>query len=229
VSGAIATAFYPASFGVTGRVLLVMLPGVGSEAADFAARGFVTAVHDRGLPVDIIAAQPDLDLYLEGKVADALNDAVILPAMSRGYARLWLLGISLGGMGALLYAAAGAASVDGLMLLSPFLATPGTVAEVSSMGGMTTWSPQHSRAIASERDVLLWTQRFLALPPTRPALYLAYGKSDRFAPGHELVARHLPRERVAVVEGGHDWETWLALFEEILERRPFAAGGGPVA
>lgn len=208
--------------GGRGRALLVMLPGMGMEADEFAAHGFVSAVHERQLPIDIIAARPELDLYLEGKIATALHDAIIAPAMARGYRRLWLLGISVGGMGALLYTAARLAPVDGLVLLAPFLGTPGTVAEISSAGGITAWRPQNSRATVVERKMLLWTQDFLAHSPARPALYLGYGSRDRFALGHGLLGRHLPPQRLVVDAGGHDWQTWTSLWLRILERHPFA-------
>jgi pimeloyl-ACP methyl ester carboxylesterase len=147
-----------------GRALLVMLPGMGMKADDFAAHGFVSAVHARGLPLDILAAQPELDTYLEGRIDRVLHHTLIEPAMARGYARLWLLGISLGGMGALLYTAAQLAVVAGLVLLAPFLWTPGTIAELSSAGGITAWFPQKSPATAVERKTLLWLHTFLSAP-----------------------------------------------------------------
>ena len=45
------------------RVLLIMLPGVGIEAAEFAEHGMVAAVHAHGLAVDIAAVHPGLELY----------------------------------------------------------------------------------------------------------------------------------------------------------------------
>ncbi|HEY1503256.1 MAG TPA: hypothetical protein VGF92_03095 [Stellaceae bacterium] len=219
----IASAFHPAPNGEPGRALLVMLPGIGMAADEFAAHGFVSAVHDRRLPIDIVAIQPELDLYLEGKIAGALHDTVISPAMARGYRRLWLLGISVGGMGALLYAAARLASVDGLVLLAPFLGTPGTLAEVSAAGGITAWPPENTRATTVERKMLLWLRSFLARSPTRPALYLGYGRDDRFARGHDLLAQHLPQQQVVVGGGGHDWATWTSLWLRILNGQPFAA------
>src|SRR5262249_55958322 len=144
--------------GEPGHTLLVMLPGISMEAVEFVAHGFVSAVHDRHLPVDVVAAQPELDLYFEDRIAGSLHDTVIAPALARGYRRLWLLGISVGGMGALLYTATRFAAVDGLVLLAPFLGTPGTLAEASSAGGMTAWSPQNSRATDIERKTLLWLQ-----------------------------------------------------------------------
>lgn len=205
------------------RVLLVMLPGLGSEAGEFAARGFVSAAQDCRLPIDVLAAGPDLDLYLENRIALSLHEAVVSPALARGYARLWFLGISVGGMGALLYAAAQLAPVEGLVLLAPFLGTPGTVAEIAAAGDIALWSPENSRATTAERQMLLWLQNCLARPVLQPAVYLGYGRRDRFARGHGLLAQRLSPRQVAVAEGGHDWETWSALWQQVLERRPFTA------
>ena len=221
----IASRHYPAPGPASDRLLLVMLPGVGFEADEFEARGFVAAVHRRGWPVDIIAGRPELDLYLEGNIASALHDHIVSPAMSRGYARLWFLGISLGGMGALLYAAAQLAPVEGMVLLA-LLGTPGTIADISSAGGISAWDPQHSRATVGKRRMLRWLQDVLAQPPAPPVLYLGYGRGDRFAAGHRLLAAVLPQERVAAIDGDHNWESWSDLWRQILERNPFRLGTG---
>lgn len=212
--------FYPARRDDSDRVLLVMLPAMGSEAEAFAAHGFVSAVQDRGWPVDVIAACPDLDIYLDGKIAQALEGNVIAPARCRGYARVWLLGISLGGVGALLYAAEFDARVEGLVLLAPFLGTPGTIAEIASAGGLREWSAASSRATSGERAVLLWLTDYIARAARWPALYLGFGQDDRFARGHRLLAQHLAPERVVTIPGGHDWDCWASLWRKLLERAP---------
>src|SRR5258708_12464801 len=104
---------YNASGQAEGGVRVVMVPGVGIEAKDFAEDGMVGAVEERGLDVDIVAAKPDLDHYLDWTIAETIQRAIIAPARGRGYARMWLLGISLGGMGALLHARAHVGSVEG--------------------------------------------------------------------------------------------------------------------
>jgi pimeloyl-ACP methyl ester carboxylesterase len=209
-----------------GRILLVMLPGVGIDAGDFSKHGLVAAVGERGLPADVIAVRPDLDHYLENNVATELHTAVIAPALTEGYTKLWLLGISLGGMGALLYASAYTSRVDGLILLAPFLGTQGTVAEIAAAGGLPTWSSAGSAATTSECQILVWLKALLARSPERPALYLGYGRDDRFSRGHRLLAEHLPKERVVVAEGGHDWPTWAVLWRGILNIHPFATHSG---
>jgi len=209
------------------RVLLVMLPGVGIEAKEFADSGMVAAVHARGLSVDVIAARPDLDLYLDGDIDGALHRSLIAPALAQGYKRLWFLGISLGGMGALLYTSAHAAHVEGLVLLAPFLGTQGTVAELAGAGGLASHAALGS-ATASERRMLDWLRRFLAQDAARPALYLGYGRHDRFARGHLLLAEQLPKERVVTADGGHDWDTWLLLWQRVLDTAPFTIKDGSI-
>ena len=213
---------YAAEAGRQGHVLLVMLPGVGMEASDFADHGLVSAAHELGLAVDIVATRPDLDLYLDGDFATALHHAVIEPALAQGYTRIWLLGISLGGMGALLYASRYAAHVEGIVLLAPFLGTQGLLAEIVAAGGLTKWSPAHSSATAAERIMLAWLQEFLASGPVRPALYLGCGDADRFARGHRLLMEHLPAHVIVSNGGGHDWRTWLDLWRRVLDLAPFS-------
>ena len=208
------------------RTLLVMLPGVGIEPEDFAAHGFVAAAQASGLPVDIAVARPDLDLYLEGTIADAIESAIVAPARQVGYRRIWLLGISLGGMGALLYAGSPLASVDGIILLAPFLGTPGIIAEIGRAGGLHAWQPGEIAAKDGERALLAWLKSYIATLPPRPMLYLGYARGDRFVAGHVLLAGHLPAGRVVVAEGGHDWETWGKLWQLVLDKRPFAGPEG---
>jgi pimeloyl-ACP methyl ester carboxylesterase len=204
--------------------LLVMLPGVGFEAADFAAHGLVAAAQETA-SLDIVAARPDLDLYLDQTIAAEIERTIVAPARSEGVARIWFLGISLGGMGALLHARAYPGGADGLILLSPFLGTPGLIAEAAAAGGLAAWQPGAVAANDGERQALAWLKHHVAAPSPRPEIYLGYGRTDRFARGHALLAERLPPARIVLGEGGHDWETWALLWRRILALRPFAEGG----
>jgi pimeloyl-ACP methyl ester carboxylesterase len=204
--------YHPAPAAAGPRVLLVMLPGAGIEAADFAAHGMVDALHERILPVDVVATRPALDLYLDGGVTAALHRVVIEPALAQNYAKIWLLGISLGGMGALLYASAHAALLEGLILLAPFLGTQGTIAGMAAVGGLAAWSAGPATT-APEAQMLRWLQH----RPRHPPVYLGYGEADRFAPGHRMLAAALPASHVVTDDGGHDWETWTTLWRQLLD------------
>lgn len=211
---------HPAPRSGTDRTLLVMLPGAGIDASAFAEQGLVQALQVREPAVDVIAAQPALDLYLDGSVADVLHRSIIEPALAQGYSRFWFLGISLGGMGALLYASGYACHVEGLFLLAPFLGTQGTVAEIAEAGGFASWSAPGSIATTTEGRMLVWLQDFLKSGARDPALYLGYGDADRFAQGHRMLGEKLPYDCVVTEAGGHDWDTWRLLWRRMLETVP---------
>ena len=84
---------------VAERVLLVMLPPAKACPKDLVDRGFVAAIRDEGLPLDVAVVDADADYYLEGSVGERLAADVIAPMRAKGYARIWLMGISLGGYG----------------------------------------------------------------------------------------------------------------------------------
>jgi pimeloyl-ACP methyl ester carboxylesterase len=190
-----------------------MLPGAGMAAEEFAANGMVAAVQARHADIDIIAARVPMELYLDGNAAAALHRAVIEPAMAQFYSELWVLGISLGGMGALLYAAQHPELVAGLVLLAPFLGTPGTIASIEAAGGLAHWTPGEATT-APEARMLEWLR-----DGAGGKLYLGYGESDRFARGHRMLGALLPPEHVVTLPGGHDWGTWAELWARIASKR----------
>jgi pimeloyl-ACP methyl ester carboxylesterase len=205
-----------------GRTMLVMVPGAHFRPGDFADHGFLEALNARGSQIDAIEARLNPDDYLDGDVAGRLHREIIGPALARGYSRLWLLGISLGGMGALLYARAHPDIVDGVILLAPFLATRGTIAEIVAAGGLANWNPEPKMDL--ERGLLAW----LKTEPFReggPLVYLGYGRADRYADASRVLSPQLPPERIVVAQGGHDWAAWTVLWQRILTLTPVAAGG----
>jgi pimeloyl-ACP methyl ester carboxylesterase len=212
---------YPSSLPVEARILLVMLPGAGITAEDFAAQGFIAAAQASQPALDIIALRPDLDLYLDGTVGQVLHDGVIAAAIASGIRRVWLLGLSLGGMGALLYASDHPNCVEGVVLLAPFLGTHGTMAELSRAGRFEDWKAEASMATALERQLLIWLQSQLVAGRNHPRILLGHATRDRFAAGHRLLAAALPPSQVVQVDGVHDWMAWTEAWDAILARKPF--------
>ena len=194
---------------VTGApTLLVMLPGADMHADEFQANGFL----DGTGPIDRIAVETGVECYLDEVSVALLHDQVIVPALARGPVRIWLVGISLGGMGALLYARAHPDLIAGVILLAPFIGSRGLIAEVERASGLRHWRAMD--ATTSERRLLAWLGGGEGLPD----MYLGYGIDDRFAAAHRLLADLLPAERVATAPGGHDWPTWRRLWQDLIPR-----------
>jgi pimeloyl-ACP methyl ester carboxylesterase len=202
---------------------LVLLPGRWDRPADFERRGFTAAVARRGLPVEIVAADAHLGYYLKGLFLDRLRMDVIQPGRDSGDPKPWLVGISLGGFGALAYARHHPDEVAGVVALAPYLGGRPVTDEIAAAGGLARWVPPE--AIAGndfQRDLWQWLKGYADRPSRMPPLVLGFGQDDRLAPAARLLAQVLPSGQVLEVPGGHDWRAWTALWNQILDAGPLA-------
>lgn len=204
--------------------LLVFLPGVYDTPEDLVREGFVAAVRERQLPVDMVLVDAHVGYYTDESVERRLHAEIIAPARARGYRQVWLAGISLGGMGSLAYAEAYGAQVDGLILLAPYLGNRGLQEEIRSAGGLDAWHASGSHE-GGERRIWHWLAS-LDTQSKAPPIHLAYGNADRFAPSHRLLGERLPASRVLALEGGHDWPVWRTAWQTFLDRPDLASQFG---
>jgi pimeloyl-ACP methyl ester carboxylesterase len=195
---------------------MVWLPGAFHTPEDFLDAGFEVPVRNRGIALDLEFVHLELEHVGDRRVIERLAKEVIAPARARGCRSIWLGGISLGGFFALDYAATGAGEWDGLCLLAPYLGNRSLITEISSAGDLASWQP--GPLAESDEERRIW--RFVRARgcATRPLL-LGYGRDDRFALAHSLLAQTLSPDAVQVVPGGHDWQTWLTLWERFLDSR----------
>ena len=206
----------PADCGAA-QALLVLLPGANMSASDFASHGFVRAVRRRAWPIDILAVDTGVECYLDDDVAERLHHEVIAPTLARGAAKLWLAGISMGGFGALRYAQDHGDLVEGLLLLAPFIGSRGLIAKVEAAGGICRWAGANGAPATPQQHLLEWLAARDRGYRGRPEIHLGFGAGDRFARAHRLLAALLPAARVTTMTGGHDWATWEALWERLLD------------
>ncbi len=201
--------------------LLLMLPGAYSAPAEFVAEGFVDSLRQRRVHADVVIVGARIEHYVEGRVLDHLHDEVIGPARERGVQSVWMLGISLGGLFALAYAARYPSQVAGVLMLAPYLGQRTLLTEIAQAGGAQAWAarrqPQPDDLL--EHEVWAWIARGQALPQ----LHLGYGRDDRFVDAHRLLAAQLPAERCFETAGGHDWSAWRSLWQQWLARDLIAA------
>lgn len=224
VSVPIGTIREPAPCATRPDTLLVMLPGSYSLPQDFVQEGFVQAVRERRIAADLVLVDAHVGYYADRSIVDRLRADVIAPALAQGYTRIWLVGISIGAFGALIYDQAQPQGITGVVLLGPYLGKRALGEEIRAQGGLRSWRAPVGALDPDDIDDIVW--RWLqpyardASPPNRPALYLGYGRDDRFVFSDRLLAAALPPERVFETDGGHDWGPWLALWRQQLDTLP---------
>jgi pimeloyl-ACP methyl ester carboxylesterase len=194
---------------------MVWLPGAYHAARDFLAAGFAEAVRLRRIALDLIFVDMELAHVGDRSVLQRLRSDIVLPARAAGVS-IWLGGISLGGLFALDYAASHPDELDGLCLLAPYLGNRMLTAEIAQAPGLERWQPGELAETDEERRI--WRYIKSRHADSRP-LYLGFGRGDRFAAAHELLAATLPADSVDAIAGGHEWSTWTRLWENFLESR----------
>ena len=203
----------PARAGAVAPTRMVLLPGAYSAPEDFQKEGFVGAVRDRGLPLDLELVELQLEQVPDRSILLRLRQEVVLPARAAG-CTVWLGGISLGGLVALAYAESFPQEVVGLCVLAPYLGNHMMTGEIQRANGLAQWTPGHPADDDSERRVWSFIKEREKWP--RP-LHLGYGRDDRFAASHRLMATALAPESVDTVAGGHEWPAWRQLWGNFLD------------
>ncbi|HEU4458832.1 MAG TPA: alpha/beta hydrolase-fold protein [Methylibium sp.] len=206
--------------------LLVLLPGAYDDPADLVGQGFVQAVRQRRLVLDVWLVDAHLGHYRERSILDRLDADVLAPARAEGYRTIVLAGISIGGFGALLCASTRPDRVSTVVALAPWLGPSELVGEIAGAGGVAPWLAAGGDRRERDGDAAaraLWRWLGQAGERRAPELWLGYGRSDRLAEGHRLLAAALPAPQVLAVPGGHDWAPWRALWSATLDGPAFAA------
>lgn len=203
--------------------LLLMLPGARDSAQDFFQHGFIDALRQRHAACDVAALDTHVDHYLAHSIVERLHSDVIAPLYAKSQQSIWLLGISLGALGCLRYARAYPGQIGGMILLAPFLATRGLVAEVYAAGGLAAWEAGDI-ACDHEREFLHWLKSVPLDQAPFNQLYLGYGEDDRFVLASKILAQRLSPQRSLALSGGHDWPTWTRLWQAWLAQENFGWG-----
>jgi pimeloyl-ACP methyl ester carboxylesterase len=211
--------------GEHGRRLFLFLPGRRDHAADFSRHGFIALAQARVHSLDCLAVDATIGYYFDGSIADRLQREIVGPARSGGYREIWIVGVSMGGLGAFFHELAYPGEINGLILLAPFVGDDlALFREIDAAGGAVAWAgPQPPVAAGRQKaefQRVLW--RFLGRTRFDRTLqletWMAYGEADRLLPGIERLKGILPADRVIPLPGGHAWEVWTRGFAEILAK-----------
>lgn len=193
--------------------LLILLPGRKDRAEVFARERLVETIRAHAPSADVLATDAHAGYYTGGSLVRQLHAEVIEPARKRGYRHLILVGVSVGGYGAIRYAMAHPGQVEEIILLSPFLGTGPFMRELAEAGDEDfgqTWDylkRYPKDASAAERAAAGY-----------PRLVLGYGEEDLFLHTDNQLRGLLPPGDVVTTGGAHVWGTWRGLLTKILEQ-----------
>jgi len=219
----------PSARARTSDTLMVMIPGRGDDADAFEREGFVELLREAGADTDYVLVPAPRHLRRPNEFTRMLHHRVVLPARAAGYERIVLAGVSQGGFRVLSYAREHGSSIDGAVVIAPFLGPSFYIDDMHRQGGLRSWSPAAQEG--------WWTTGFALWPTARHIdviwrwaqrggvgdvdLRLAWGEHDLFAPAAELLASTLPESHRLATHGGHGWETWRRLWSQFLRDDPY--------
>lgn len=209
--------------------LIVFVPGFLDGPDTFMDNGFPSDVLTQGTPCDSVAIDLHLRYYWADPgtadgVANVVFEDILEPAVTRGYEEIWLVGISMGGLGTLLTAERHPEIVSGVILLAPFVGEESTVREIEAAGGPAAWTPPGAvlRAPTTQENytthLWAWLRGYATDPDSMPPLYIGWGEDDRLGPADRMLASMQPEDHVATIPGEHNWRTWRPLFDTFLDR-----------
>ncbi|MEO8432979.1 MAG: alpha/beta hydrolase-fold protein [Acidobacteriota bacterium] len=200
----------------SGSCLVVFLPGRRDGPGAYGRHRFPRIAAEAGVTADYLEADAHLGYYVAETISTRLYEDVLAPARARGREKIWIVGISMGGLGGLLSARDHPDATRGVVALAPFLGDtePGLVA---AAGGLSAWRSGYPRPVADyERELWGWLQRYTAAGATKPPVWLGWGLSDDLAGADKLLGDALPPARTLTVPGAHDWRTWTELWRAFL-------------
>ena len=205
--------------GTQASVLVVMLPGAYSVPRDFIDQAFVSRMHAQGFAVDV--ALPDAHLgYVEnGTLLERLHADVLEPAQRAGYRRIWLVGISLGGLASLGLLMQRPEMIEGVLAIAPYVGRPALLQQVAAEGGAKAFADKAHPDGDIEAELWTWLGR--SSPELRDRIHLYTGSQDRLIAGQRLFAAMLQADHVLELPGGHDWPVWNALWSRWLASAPW--------
>jgi pimeloyl-ACP methyl ester carboxylesterase len=212
------------------RCLIVFFPGFGDNENTFDKHGFLDALEEHHMAVDSVTPDITFGYYSRHNVAATIHDDILGPIAARPYKQIWLVGVSMGGFGALLVARDPRSHIAGMFLMAPFLGDLGDhdlLSEIDHAGGLKQWSGDPGQTGNDQRDAWRYLKEITAHPDGPPVLFLGGGEKDPLSFSHRLLRDALPEKRVYETQGGHDWGPWAVLWDRFLNESDFRARCAP--
>jgi pimeloyl-ACP methyl ester carboxylesterase len=207
--------FY-ASGGSDKDTLVIFLPGRGDDINAYERAGFVETLRASTRPLDAVVVDAHMGYYNNRTLVDRVGEDIIQTYQAQGYEKFIVVGISLGGVGALRLRFDFPELVAGTVLIAPFLGDTATIQSIDSEGGLHPWSQQNHDPKDRGEEIWSWlSAMYDEQSETIPNMIIAYGNKDKFVPTGNYLAELLSDEFVFTNDGKHKWVAWTPLWSAI--------------
>lgn len=198
--------------------LFVFLPGRRDHPEDFVRNGFVESLWSAGIEADIVLVDAHLGYYYRRTFSERLEQDILQVARDRGYASIWVVGVSLGGFGAVMFERDHPGSWDGIVLIAPFVGDQREVLEQIHVDGDLQAVRFEPSSTGDDYTAGFWDwMRQYQTNPDLP-IFMGYGQNDSMVRDQMLLVDVLPAERIVAIPGNHRWWVWQILWPELLLR-----------
>jgi enterochelin esterase-like enzyme len=209
------------------EVLIILLPGIFSNARHMQREGVPEAIHRGWSEPDILMADLTINFYRKGLATKRLHNEIVMPYRQKGYSEIWLAGGSMGGLGTLMYEWQHPGEMDGLVLISPYMGGSDVTDGIREAGGLKSWhSGEHSAEMQKDNyDRLVWqmAQDWIGDETKLQRVWLICGDEDSLYPDVQMLGAILPANRYFPGPGDHSWDYWIpnieTLFRAVAESR----------
>lgn len=210
------TVYHPGS----GKEMLLILPGLGDSPKDFNKHGFINVLRKCNPDLGIISANAHLGYYVTDSITERLYQDIIYKAQQKGIQKIWIAGISLGGLGSLLMLMKYNEIFSGGIVLAPFLGEKSAIKSLLKTTDIKQWEPDSNNEFQKFWQQLIQAQNSGALPE----ITLGTGTSDRYIAIQRKFSDLIGHDNSVFVSGPHNWETWKTLWQKIVPQHPVCKG-----
>jgi pimeloyl-ACP methyl ester carboxylesterase len=190
--------------------LVLLLPGFGDSPTSFIKHGTVEQIMACRPNSNILGVDSHFAYFRNSTLVERLHEDIIKPAKDADMQKIWLMGVSMGGLGSLLYQQQFPDEIEAVVVMAPY------IGEWDELTAYRT-GQENSRESINPKFIKLW-DGLTNISLNNPAITLAFGENDKAHKQLRWFANLLDESKVVRAPGGHSWTVWNKLWPETLKR-----------
>jgi pimeloyl-ACP methyl ester carboxylesterase len=187
--------------------LLILLPGIFESSRAFAEHGVIDALQACRDDMNITGVEMHFAYYKNKQMDTRLYQDVIQPAKAAGIKDIYLAGLSLGGLGSLIYRMQRPDDIKTVIAIAPYL---GEQEQLLSY--------INKQEAAKDEDLYPIWQNLETTAKQAPTITLAVAEDDRYNYGQNWLAGLLTEQQLVQLPGKHNWQAFKPLWQQAIKQ-----------